>query len=71
MPFVVESSLNSSQFTKFMALIRKMVDHIESVQNKSLKEMENMKAERDTLEVRSLVLVSVAAAVCDFSTSDV
>jgi hypothetical protein len=55
MPFVVESSLNSSQFTKFMALVRRMVDHIESVQNKSLQEMEKMKAERDTLEVRFYV----------------
>jgi len=38
-----------------MALVRRMVDHIESVQNKSLQEMEKMKAERDTLEVRFYV----------------
>ena len=57
MPLVVESSLNGSQFAKFMKLVRKMLDHIDATQTKALRELENMQAERETLQVQGVVVV--------------
>lgn len=52
-PLSVEASLNASQFAKFMSLLRRMLDHVENVHAKSLKDLERMKDESATLEFRA------------------
>lgn len=53
MPLTVEASLNAAQFSKYMTLVRRMLDQVENVRSKALRDIDRMKDESASLDVRA------------------